>query len=289
MSTTVVAYPLVSALVESEKILGPDRQWKSVNDTQARFLKEFFAESRREKLPEIESCVSWDAAEVSAFMAQRGFPLEIPPFPPQTFGAAGVLDLLVEWFEKGEVDTIKTGLIRRREFPAVQIWADHVVFFRAPGHKNPLACVKTKSGDEVYMTMLADPPAGFDLVANAQELSRNKRHTDEFSGLIFPMVDLDHLVDVDWLAGMETTEIHGQPSWIAKAYQRTRLRMNEFGARAESAAFEVLEGAAGSITVKPPHVIDRPFLIWFERQGLAKPLFVGHITEDDWRNPGTLA
>ena len=65
--------------------------------------------------------------------------------------------------------------------------------------------------------------------------------------------------------------------------------MNEFGARAESAAFEVLEGAAGSITVKPPHVIDRPFLIWFERQGLAKPLFVGHITEDDWRNPGTLA
>jgi len=39
---------------------------------------------------------------------------------------------------------------------------------------------------------------------------------------------------------------------------------------------------------KPDHVINRPFLIWFERDGLSRPLFAGHITPDDWRNPGSI-
>ncbi|MGA2629598.1 MAG: hypothetical protein ABSG54_05225 [Terriglobia bacterium] len=314
MSTTVVTYPIVTALVEAEKILGADRQWKPVNEMQTRFLKEYFAACRHEKVPEIESLASWDAAEITAFLTQRGFPIKIPPFGPRNFGTASVLDLLVEWMEKGHVTTItreklgedaspvasswldrlKSSWASRQEsrplpaegYPAVLIASKHVAFFRAARHKYPIASLKTKSQDRVYMTMLDDPHANFDLVAKSQEFSRALKPTDEFEGLIFPMVDLDQRVDVDWLVGLETTEVRGELARIDRALQQTRLRMNELGARAESAVVLTVSGAA--LRFKPPHIINRPFLIWFERKGLSKPLFVGHITEEDWRNPGEL-
>jgi hypothetical protein len=40
---------------------------------------------------------------------------------------------------------------------------------------------------------------------------------------------------------------------------------------------------------KPDHVIDRPFLVWFERDGLSRPLFAAYVVEDEWRNPGAIA
>ncbi len=315
MSTTVVTYPIVTALVEAERILGPERQWKPVNETQGRFLNEFFAVCRKERVPEIESLASWNAAEICAFLARHGFAIRLEPFGEGQFGAASVLDLPVEWIEKGHVTSIHTpkshaeepqqaggwpGRLKvvlssriespplpTEEYPAVLIASEHVRLFRAPHHEHPVACLKTKSKDKVYMTVLPQPPAEFDLVAKAQELASALKPTNEFGGLIFPMVSLDQHVNVEWLEGMETTEIQGRPAGIAKALQQTRLRMNEIGARAESAV--VLTVSVAALQYKPPHIIDRPFLIWFEREGLSKPLFVGHITEENWKNPGDIS
>lgn len=314
MSSTVVTYPIVTALVEAEKILGPDRQWKPVNETQARFLKEFFAVCRKERVPEIESLASWSTAEIRAFLARHGFTIEIKPFGERQFGTASVLDLLVEWIEQGYVTTIpkrespketppppknwiermKAAWASRRgtcaspaeELPAVLIASKNVTFFRAQNHEHPVVSPKTKSQDRVYMTMLDEPPSGFDLIEKAQELSHAMKPVNEFAGLIFPMVDLDQRADIGWLVGMKTTQIEGLPVDIARALQQTRLRMNEFGARAESAAVLTITVAG---LPPPPHVIDRPFLIWFEREGLSMPLFVGHITEQDWKNPGDIS
>jgi len=90
MSTTVVTYPIVMALKEAERILGPDRKWESLNDTQARFLREFFGRCRNETVPEIESRASWNSADVADFLAQRGFPVHVDAFPSNHFGAASV-------------------------------------------------------------------------------------------------------------------------------------------------------------------------------------------------------
>ena len=79
----------------------------------------------------------------------------------------------------------------------------------------------------------------------------------------------------------------GLPGIIAQASQQTKLKMNEIGARVESVvAIAIVLG--GMDAPEPDHVINRPFLIWFERDGLSRPLFAGHITPDDWRNPGNI-
>ncbi len=134
------------------------------------------------------------------------------------------------------------------------------------------------------MTMLDRPPAGFDLIAKAQQLAGGKRPGREFGGLVFPMVDLDQKIDIAWLIGLYTCRDDGQPARVLQALQQIKLRMNELGARAESAAaIEIAKGMP-----QPDHVINRPFLIWFERDSLSRPLFVGHITPGDWRNPGNV-
>lgn len=289
MSTTAVTYPQVGAVKAAEQILGEDRTWNPVNPEQRRFLREFVEPCQGEiaRIPEIESLASWEANDINAFLKKKGFSIVLQPFGPDEFGVASVLDLLVQWLEKGEVTSVRPPF-SIREFPAVRMREGVVQFWRAPNHRNPIAQLATKSGDEVYLTMLDNPPTGFDLVARAQEFSRMRRPNHDFEGLIFPMVDLDQMVDISWLIGMGTTAADGQPAVISQALQKTKLRMNEVGARAQSAV--ALSVARSSR--KPPkprlHIINRPFLVWFERKGFAKPLFVGHITEEDWKRPKEL-
>ncbi len=284
MSTTIVTYPVVAALKIAEEILGPDRVWNLTNDMQRRFLSDFCAACWEEAqgIPEIESIASFSADEINAFLREHGFTIQLVPWSPPDFGVASVLDLLVEWIKAGEATVVTAD--DGRQFPGVRIGNAGVQFFSAPGHPDPIAGLETKSGDHGYMTMLDQPPHGFDLVAKAQELTRNKQPSEDYGRLIFPMVDLNQEVDISWLIGMSTCGDDGLPAIVAQALKQTKLRMNEVGARAESAV------AIAFLRAKPQpdHVINRPFLVWFERDGLSQPLFVGHITPDDWRNPGSL-
>ncbi len=283
MSTTAVTYPIVAALKTAEQILGPDRVWNLTNDLQRRFLADFCATcwEEVEGIAEIESTASYSADEINAFLKERGFTIQLEPWSPPNFGVASVLDLLVEWVEAGEATVVTAD--DGRQFPGVRIGEAGVRFFDAPGHPNPVAGLETKSGDHVYMTMLDQPPGGFDLIARAQELVGDKRPSWEYGGLVFPMVDLNQEVDIAWLIGMHTCGNDGLPAIIAQALQQTKLRMNEIGARAESAVAIRAKGIP-----QPDYVINHPFLVWFERDGLSKPLFAGHITPDDWRNPGNV-
>jgi len=64
--------------------------------------------------------------------------------------------------------------------------------------------------------------------------------------------------------------------------------MNEHGARAEAVTrMEFL--ASGESSPPPDLVINEPFLVWVERSSLAAPLFVAHVTRENWRRPGDLS
>lgn len=285
MSTTTVAYPIVGAVRGTEKILGENLSWKAMNDQQKVFLVKHFAKCKNEvlTLKEIETIASWEAGEINQFLKKKGFSITLDPFQEGEFGVASVLDLLVQWVEEGKkVPIVHDG----EQFPGVRLKTG-VEYLMSRRHTEAIAQVKTKSDDVVYMTMLDKAPQGFELVDLANHLTKSVRQgMAGYKALQFPMVDLNQKVDIDWLKGMTTTA-KGRPWKISQAKQQTKLRMNEKGARAQSA---VAVGVFAT-SVRPPApelVINRPFLVWFTRPGLAQPLFVGHITPEDWKAPKDL-
>ena len=287
MSTTTVVVPIVTAVEGLKQVTGPLRPWQTSNKTQCTFLREYFEPCRAEfaDLEEIETKASCNAGELNAFAAKKGFPnLKLDEFGPGEVGVVSVLDLLVAWLVPGIKVPVKHG---GKKYPGFRL-SEGVQFCMAPKHDNPIAVLNTKSNDRVCVTVLTENvPQGFALEAFAKTLSATKQYAGGFDAVICPMVDLNQMVDIGWLKGMTTFSLDGKDWTISQAMQQTKLRMNEKGARAQSAV------AIGAVTTsismpQPDLIIDQPFLIWFERDGLSRPLFVGHITPEDWKEPADL-
>ena len=292
MSSTTVVYPIVTALVKAEEIIGPKRDWQTVNPTQTLFLKDFFAPCRAESssISEIESIASFTADEINRFLRERGFNIQLAPLRNDNrwkeFGVASVLDLLVKWFKPGNETTLKG--VDKQVYPAVHQGTEVSSFYQAGQHNYPIVQLKTTSNDQVYITKLDNAPKDFELLHYTRKLAGSLKPIEDYGGVTFPMVDLKQEVDIRWLIDLATTSAQGEPVKITQALQETHLTMNEKGARAKSAVAIAVAVAAAYRPARPELFIDGPFLIWFQRPGLTEPLFVGHITEADWKKPDAL-
>jgi hypothetical protein len=264
--------------------------WSSVNPTQDSFLTKYFPGVRAalSKIREISGIVSRSADEINSFLASRGFSMKLKPFGADSIGFASVLDLVVEWMTEG-TRTLVRSVTSGREFTAVRL-TDGVRFCRSDNHTHPIALIATKSGDLVAMTKLDSIPNGeFALEELAGQLTRDAYQVyNEFGAVVFPMVNLNRNFDVSWLLGME---LNGDP--ITQAIGQVKLRMNEKGARAQAAVAIVVTRSMSPRTFEDM-VIDGAFLIWFIRQEFDSeqqyvPLFVAHVTEEDWADPGDLS
>lgn len=281
-STTVVSYPIISALVEAETELGKDRQWNPVNKTQENFLNTIFADTRDEvaSIPEIESTSSRSHEVINNFLRERGFSIQLSPFQcPDDFGVASVLKLALEWLIKGKATTIQSkGVI----YPAVRMDAKGINFYSSPGHNHPVVIIKTKSGDEVCLTMVDEPLSQEELSSKATGIFKTLHNsTEQFAGLIFPMIDLDQQPDISWLLGMNTMGEDGKPGIISQALQQTKFSMDELGAQVQSA---VAIAVSRTMSGPPHHVIDKPFICVVTRGNLTQCIFTGYLAEDCWKN-----
>lgn len=292
MSETVCTPPIISAVKKADDIIGENRVWQATNNDQRNFLEGHYKtdSSAVPNIAEIQSIADFDAEKINQFLLERGFNIQLNPFAPGEFGVASVLDLLVEWLHKGRSVTV-TDPSDKKTYPAVFLKEGSVEICESS--YGPVARIATKSQDVVYM-MIHNLPSNqaksfvwHDWVSFVEAIEAQLQPNYDYEGLIFPKVDLNQNVDIDWLIGMNTVTSNGQNAKISQAKQQTKLRMNEEGARIESAV------AIGIVVTSmrrssPPLVINQPFLIWFRRPGLAHPLFVGHITQEDWKDPETL-
>ncbi|MBP9798342.1 hypothetical protein KBC70_04325 [Candidatus Woesebacteria bacterium] len=285
-------YPIGYVPVSGEN---PDSEstgsWSPVNPTQDSFLKKYFPGVRGALSmikDEISGIVSRSADEINDFLASRGFSMKLEPFGPDSIGFASVLDLVVEWMTEG-TRTLVRSVTSGRDFTAVRL-TDGVRFCRSDNHTHPIALIATKSGDLVAMTKLDSVPNGaFALEELAGQLTRDAYQVfNEFGAVVFPMVNLDRDFDVSWLLGME---LNGDP--ITQAIGQVKLRMNAKGARAQAAVAIVVTRSMPPRTFEDM-VIDGQFLVWFIRPEFDSeqqyvPLFVAHVTEEDWADPGDLS
>lgn len=287
MSQTGVPYAIAAALRAGEVFVKAKTPWTAGSDEQRRFLERFYtadAQQEAANIPEIASIAARTADAINRFLRERGFTIALDPFIGEDpFGVASVLDVAVAWTKVGAVTEIQVGV---SQYSAVRLTGAQLRFHRASGHQHPIAGILTQSGDRVFMTVAGLGYSDLERVIQARELSRMRDVVGDYDGLVFPMVNLSHQPDISWLKGMFAVGEDGRLAAITQAVQETRFRMNEHGARAESAvAYGATLGAA------PPQrdlVINEPFLLWIERDGLSLPLFTAYVTPEDWKNPGSL-
>lgn len=280
---------MIGALAAAQIELGPDRKWNAVNSMQKRFIAEFLDPNLGiiGSVPEVSGICSRSADVINKFLADRGYSIRLGQFDPEEFGVASALDLLVEWMESG----VRQNIIPfgGKIYDGFRLKSHCLAFYRKTGHPNPIVEIATQNGDSVFVTMLDESLSDFALVDKVSELFSGLRVTNEFEGLVIPMITLKQEVNISWMLRMNTVDDKGTPAWISQAKQETRLRMNEFGARVQSAvALGMKRLLAAPVKSKPDHIIDKPFLMWIMRRGLSIPMFVGHLTYDDWKDPGNI-
>jgi hypothetical protein len=286
-STTVVSYPIISALVAAETELGANREWNAVNDTQQTFLDTTFITSRDEvsSIPEIESTSSRSHEVINNFLQERGFSIKLRPFTrPDDFGVASVLKLALQWLVKGVVSVIyRHGHSGVDEFPAVRMGTQGVDFYSSPGHNHPVVLIQTQSGDQVGLTMVDEALSQEELSSKATAIFRNLRASQEqFAGVTFPMIDLDQQPDISWLTGMNTMGKDGKAGIVSQALQQTKFSMDELGAQVQSGvAIAMSRGMGGP----KHHTIDKPFICVVDRGDLKQFIFAGYLAEDCWKKP----
>jgi hypothetical protein len=263
--------------------------WDSINVKQDIFLRHYF--SKRSELgeflnKELRSWVSHDYATLNKILTDNGFSIQLRPFASNSFGVVSILDVLIEWLHEGLATSID---VEANQYPAVSIKQGFDVKM-SPHHEYPIVAIKTKSGDTVYMTVADRSRYEFDLLGHIELIQGALREYNpsldgystflnhsKYNQIIFPMVNIDKEEDVTWLLGLKKGD------WrIAQALQQTKFKMDEKGARVESAVALHVEKTYS----KPiPFVINKPFFIWISRPGCTAPVFAEYITEVDWKKP----
>jgi hypothetical protein len=157
-----------------------------------------------------------------------------------------------------------------------------------PSNGGNLLMVKAENGDTIYMqphenAIHGDEPLkGFKLIAYGRDLASQELVplTSYYAGAIFPMVDLNHSGEIDWLLGLAKSGY-----MITQALYQTKFQMNEKGAIAQSAVALVFERGSHQVRYKPTFKIDKPFYLWIMRNGVSVPLFAAYIDMADWKKP----
>lgn len=296
---TQVVLPILGCLKAAEDFLGEHEGWAKLNrqvnwtpsnEDQYQFLKRFIeAKKVVDTLGDnLKRKASRDVQVINDWLKENGFEMQLVPESGPVIAVASILDVLVEWVKEGKVTSIQNP---KGRFPAVAIKGEDGVrmFINRELHPFPIAMIRTKSGDLVYMSVLDYLPLDtFALTDKVDKLRRliSGRVSEATGGVIFPMVDYDRMVDIGWIRGMSTGT--GQDEWyIGQAIQQTKFRMNEKGAHAKSAVAMTLRCMA--CAAEPEWVVmDRPFILWFERPGVEIPLFAGVFAEDVWKKPAEL-
>jgi hypothetical protein len=288
---TITALPVIGCLKAAEEWLGQPLGWNTVSDEQDEFF-ELFYESGMAAVPnlgtELKRKADGKIEPINEWLKENGFDIQLTVPPNEGgFAVAAILDVLLEWMQKGSRRKITN---EKGTFDAVHLKQDAgvVVLQNAHVHAHPVARITTKSGDKVYMTPVDGlPDERFALESRIRSITVGLEHPDyRYEGVTFPMIDYDRKIDISYLQGLNTDTV--APGFhCVQAVQQTKFRMNEVGARVESAAAMTFGSKSASRSV--PFVIDRPFLLWITREGVNMPLFGGLFAEDVWLDPKGLS
>jgi len=279
---TLCTLPILGCLQAAEIFIGSaNPKWKTISARQVEFLEKFKRYwINPVKLSELRSKADVDLAVINNWLKEEGFDIRLDP-ATVGFYVASILKLLVEWLKEGKKQDIM-GKRDGKNYPGVKLEDGVRLYQDLEIHPFSVVHIDTKNGDVVKMAIVdAVPEGAFGLHDLTQTLNRVTSPNQNKEEVVFPIVELDVKPDISWICGMGLENFY-----IGQALQQTKFRMNEKGAKVESA---VDMSFARAMAAEPePYVIDRPFVLWIERPGMTIPFFAAVLCEDVWREPKEL-
>ncbi len=286
---TFVPHPIFEALLKASRELG-GVQWNSISEIQKYFLSELYnphsVEVGKFSSEELRSWASEVADELNKILSDEGFDIRLDELQENEIGVVAILDILLDWLKEG----IKLKLYSDDiAYPGVRINSSMVegysTFLSGVNCKNydqRIAMLRTQKNDVVYMAIADKELGDFKLFKHIMNIRQNIAPDVRPVFVHFPMIDLDHQPDVNWLVGMP----HTGGGQITQAMQQTKFKMNEKGAHLKSAVAIVAK--RGMSPAEHGIVIDKPFYLWIERPGIELPIMCAYMDRDVWSDPGNL-
>ena len=292
MINAYVIWPIVAALWSAFSYIGAPSADSVVpiNDAQKNFIARYMQDKtilKAFKDDELRTWVSRDADELNRILKKEGFGIQLQPFLPQEFGVVSILDVMLEWLHEGKISSIASVQKNNevKHYDAFELKKGFYVYQTA--YNYPLVMIETKGSegslgkDRVWLTV-ADEALGegklWEKILTLRMLERKKN--DEYTHAVIPMIDYDQHFRLDWLLNMR---ING---WmISQALQQIKFKMNEKGAHIKSAAAIAMMRSTWQPSPSKKLIIDRPFYLWVEREGVSLPIFAGYFDEAFWKKP----
>lgn len=285
----VCRVPLVGCLQKAVEYKSLNGNWTPKNDEQRDFIRHVEATSELSifNKEEFDSIASEVADEINKWLSDNGFTLKCPEIQRGEFATASFVKMFVKWLEEGDKTFIRVNDV---QYPAVSFKEEIGKTIHHMGADWGVACLSTKEDNtKVYCAMRTDADADFNALSEEQLLdvataleSTYASSSKSYEGVRAPMIDLDIEVNQSWIRG-----IQNEDWFVAECLQQFILKLNEKGATAKSAAVMLLTRSA-MISHTPVLTFDKPFLLWFSRDGLTYPAFLAVCDKDCWKEPANL-
>jgi hypothetical protein len=289
----VCRVPLVGCLTKASEYKSLPNNWEPINDEQIEFVRhvQLSQELSSFSSEEFDSVASDSAEVINNWLADNGFSLRCPEIKPDGFGVASFVKMLVNWLNEGEKSRVASNDV---DYPAVYFKGNTGAKIRLHDSEWGVTCLPTKeSNTKVFCAMiLGEENTDYNYNAISEEKLldiaeslENNYHNGEFifKNVYLPMIDMNIEVNQEWMAGMRNDV------WLVEScVQQFILKLNEKGAIAKSAAVMSI-GAAAMVMQEIPLVFDKPFLLWFSRDGVTFPAFLVVCGQDCWKEPKDLS
>lgn len=299
-SLSTSACSIVKSLLDAEtKWLGKDRIWMAPNSDQTRFLEALnrcYSDSTA--LEQVENTIATNQPKEIAEWAKANNisnpPMEIDPKSELWVGSA--LNITPSWEKPGRanqryVERTLYNFVTMREGFRFHAPPANMIDPVSPQSNAPVNfCVRIgcPKGASLWLMMVEDVPSNpLDIAALVHNIQKNRCETPEPCAkprLHFPMVRLEHEMNLDWLSGLNTEDEEGQTWTIAGGVQKHTLTLDEKGAPLEGKANAGMYMTGGGNRKEAPTemIFDKPFLVWTEHKGMRDSVFMAYITPDNW-------
>lgn len=281
--------PLVGCLEKAKEYKSLASEWESINDEQRDFLRHvrLASELKNFNKEEFDSIAADNATIINKWLSDNGFTLTCPEVQPGDFATASFVKMFVKWIKDGDKTVICNA---DSQYPAVSFNNEIGKNIHHMGANWGVACLSTKEDNtKVYCAMRTDADTDFDAISEehlvdlAAALESNYTSAPKsYEGVNVPMLDMDIDVEQNWICGINNS------GWsVSTCIQQFILKFNEKGATAKSAAVMLIKRAM----VMPSYqklVFNKPFLLWFSRDGLTYPAFLAVCGTDCWKEPANL-